>query len=92
MLDAFFVVHDGGFVLFAHASVELTGDPLGALVRHALLEERGVSGAAASYDYDAGGGAAYTLQWTRRSEERLLFVAARPSAHGACPLPCAHRG
>ena len=48
-------------VLWAFQLTALKGDPLNALVRECLLEERS---AERSYTYNAGAGGGYTLKWS----------------------------
>ncbi|EEH56116.1 type II secretory pathway family protein [Micromonas pusilla CCMP1545] len=81
MLDAVRIFTKGGVVLFAW---DLTGsgtlgggagagagDPIDALVRECLLEERG----GADEFAHAAGGASLTIKWTTHNELALVFVA-----------------
>ena len=73
MLDGFFIFTKGGLVLFRAQLAPLRGEPVEALIRTCLLEER-AGDAAFSYAADA---AAYALKWTFHNEAGLVFVAVR---------------
>lgn len=73
MLDACFVVSEGGFVLFSFQLAALVGDPLGELVKRTLLEEK----AGCSVDYTVEGAASYRIHWKRANAQRLVFVSVR---------------
>ncbi len=80
MLDAFYIFTKGGLVLFAFQLAALRGEPVEALIRTCLLEER-AGDAAFSYAAD---GAAYALKWTFHNEAALVFVAVRRAALPVC--------
>ena len=61
MLDYFAIFTKGGALLWAFQLTALKGDPLNALVRECLLEDRSVE---RSYTYNAGVGGGYTLKWS----------------------------
>ena len=61
MLDYFAIFTKGGALLWAFQLTALKGDPLSALVRECLLEDRS---AERSYTYNAGAGGGYTLKWS----------------------------
>ena len=73
MLDAFVIFTRGGCVLFSEQLVALRGEPVEALVRDCLLQER-AGGAGFTYAAD---GAAYALKWAFHNEKGLVFVAVR---------------
>ena len=62
MLDYFCIFSKGGTLLWALSFVgTLKGDPVNALIRACLLEERA---AQSSYDYIIPSGGAYALKWS----------------------------
>ena len=61
MLDAFCIFTKGGALLWTIQLAALRGDPVNALIRTCLLEERlGES----SFSYTPPSGSAYTMKWT----------------------------
>ncbi len=67
MLDYFAIFTKGGALLWAFQLTALKGDPLNALVRECLLEDRS---AERSYTYNAGAGGGYTLKWSFNNVRR----------------------
>lgn len=61
MLDSFCIFTKGGALLWTIQLAALRGDPVNALIRTCLLEERlGES----SFSYTPPSGSAYTMKWT----------------------------
>jgi signal recognition particle receptor subunit alpha len=85
MLDAFYIFTKGGLVLFSYQLAALRGEPVDALVRGCLLEERG---AQEGFAYTAPDGAAYALKWAFHNEAALVFVAVRRARRMRCEAPC----
>jgi signal recognition particle receptor subunit alpha len=72
MLDYFCIFTKGGVLLWAMSFTTLKGDPVNALIRTCLLEDRtGES----SFVYTSPTGAAYSLKWTLNNALGLVFVA-----------------
>ncbi|KAL3151898.1 hypothetical protein ABBQ38_012859 [Trebouxia sp. C0009 RCD-2024] len=72
MLDAFCIFTKGGALLWTMQLAALRGDPVNALIRTCLLEERlGES----SFSYTPPSGSAYTMKWTLHNGLGLVFVA-----------------
>jgi hypothetical protein len=76
MLDAFYIFTKGGLVLFSFLLAPLRGEPVEALIRTCLLEER-AGDEAFTYAADA---ASYALKWAFHNEAALVFVAVRTHA------------
>lgn len=73
MLDYVCIFTKGGTLLWALSFVgALKGDPVNALIRACLLEERAAQSA---YEYIIPSGGAYTLKWTLNNGLGLVFVA-----------------
>ncbi|KAL4418883.1 hypothetical protein ABPG77_010052 [Micractinium sp. CCAP 211/92] len=73
MLDYVCIFTKGGTLLWALSFVgALKGDPINALIRACLLEERAAQSA---YEYIIPSGGAYTLKWTLNNGLGLVFVA-----------------
>lgn len=72
MLDYVCIFTKGGSLLWALSFVGLKGDPVNALIRACLLEERAGQSA---YEYIIPSGGAYTLKWTLNNGLGLVFVA-----------------
>lgn len=73
MLDAFYIFTKGGIVLWSFSLAALKGNPVDALIRSCLLEERtGDSSYAYTTEHTA-----YTLKWSFHNELELVFVAVR---------------
>ncbi len=83
MLDAFFVFTKGGLVLFSFLLAPLRGEPVEALIRTCLLEERRGEEA---FTY-AADSASYALKWAFHNEAALVFVAVR-AARSRAALRC----
>ncbi len=75
MLDYFAIFTKGGALLWAFQLTALKGDPLNALVRECLLEDRS---AERSYTYSAGAGGGYTLKWSFNNVRRPPPLLHRP--------------
>ena len=75
MLDYFAIFTKGGALLWAFQLTALKGDPLNALVRECLLEDRS---AERSYTYNTGAGGGYTLKWSFNNVHPLLSPPAPP--------------
>jgi signal recognition particle receptor subunit alpha len=72
MLDYFAIFTKGGALLWTIQFTALRGNPIDALIRSCLLEERlGES----SFTYTPPSGTAYTLKWTLQNALGLVFVA-----------------
>lgn len=72
MLDSFCIFTKGGALLWTMQLAALRGDPVNALIRTCLLEERlGES----SFSYTPPSGSAYTMKWTLHNGLGLVFVA-----------------
>lgn len=72
MLDSFCIFTKGGALLWTIQLAALRGDPVNALIRTCLLEERlGES----SFSYTPPSGSAYTMKWTLHNGLGLVFVA-----------------
>lgn len=77
MLDHFCIFTKGGVLLWAMSFTALKGDPVNALIRTCLLEDRtGES----SFGYTSPAGSSYTLKWTLNNGLGLVFVAAYQKA------------
>lgn len=76
MLDAFYIFTKGGLILFSFSLAALKGNPVEALIRTCLLEER-TADAAFNYTFD---NASYCLKWSIHNELGLVFVAVRISS------------
>ena len=61
MLDYFAIFTKGGALLWAFQLTALKGDPVNALIRGCLLEDRS---AEASFTYNLPAGGGYTLKWS----------------------------
>lgn len=72
MLDYFCIFTKGGVLLWAMSFTALKGDPVSALVRTCLLEDRTGE---TSFGYTTPTGGAYTLKWTLNNGLGLVFVA-----------------
>eukprot|EP00210_Caulerpa_lentillifera_P001545 g1483.t1 len=72
MLDYFAIFARGGALLWTFQLAALRGDPIGALIKDCLLEDRAGN---ESYDYTPNQGAPYTLKWTLHNGLGLVFVA-----------------
>jgi len=72
MLDYFCIFTKGGAILWTFQLAALKGEPVQALIRTCLLEERS---AEKSFSYTPKDGAAYTLKWRLSNEVGLVFVA-----------------
>lgn len=68
----FFAGMAGGIVLWSIQFTSLRGNPVDALIRACLLEERGGD---ASFTFRADAAVTYTLKWTLDNEFGLVFVA-----------------
>ncbi|RUP45698.1 SRP54-type protein [Jimgerdemannia flammicorona] len=68
MLDLFAILTKGGIVLWDRSFAPISGNPLNALVKDVLIEERAGT---ASYAKDS-----YAFKWTFANEVDLVFVAA----------------
>ena len=69
MLDTFCIFTKGGALLWTIQLAALRGDPVNALIRSCLLEERlGES----SFSYTPPSGSAYTMKWTLHNVRQLL--------------------
>jgi hypothetical protein len=71
MLDYFAIFTKGGALLWTWQLAALRGNPLDALVRTCLLEER--SGEA-SFSYTPTGASPYTLKWTFHNVSLFLLL------------------
>lgn len=72
MLDYFCIFTKGGSLLFTLSFVGgLKGDPVNALIRACLLEERAGQ---SSFEYLIPSGGAYSLKWTLNNVRRVLGV------------------
>lgn len=68
MLDSFCIFTKGGALLWTIQLAALRGDPVNALIRTCLLEERlGES----SFSYTPPSGSAYTMKWTLHNVNTL---------------------
>eukprot|EP00193_Tetraselmis_chui_P012325 CAMPEP_0177780192 /NCGR_PEP_ID=MMETSP0491_2-20121128/17057_1 /TAXON_ID=63592 /ORGANISM="Tetraselmis chuii, Strain PLY429" /LENGTH=263 /DNA_ID=CAMNT_0019299917 /DNA_START=103 /DNA_END=890 /DNA_ORIENTATION=- len=72
MLDYFCIFTKGGAILWTFQLAALKGEPIQALIRTCLLEERG---AEKSFSYTPRDGAAYSLKWRLYNDLGLVFVA-----------------
>ena len=81
MLDYFAIFTKGGALLWAFQLTALKGDPVNALVRECLLEDRS---AERSYTYNAGAGGGYTLKWSFNNVRSLRCP--RPTHGTMLPL------
>ncbi|KAK9799811.1 hypothetical protein WJX73_001989 [Symbiochloris irregularis] len=72
MLDHFCVFTKGGALLWTWQMTALRGNPIDALVRTCLLEERSGDD---SFTYSPPAGVPYTLKWTLHNGLGLVFVA-----------------
>jgi signal recognition particle receptor subunit alpha len=72
MLDYFCIFTKGGVLLWAMSFTALKGDPVNALVRTCLLEDRTGE---TSFPYNTPSGGAYTLKWSLNNGLGLVFVA-----------------
>lgn len=72
MLDYFCIFTKGGVLLWAMSFTALKGDPVNALIRTCLLEDRTGE---TSFVYTSPTGAAYSLKWTLNNALGLVFVA-----------------
>lgn len=71
MLDSFCIFTKGGALLWTIQLAALRGDPVNALIRTCLLEERlGES----SFSYTPPSGSAYTMKWTLNNVSRGFYV------------------
>eukprot|EP00397_Hematodinium_sp_SG-2012_P017667 GEMP01018076.1.p1 GENE.GEMP01018076.1~~GEMP01018076.1.p1 ORF type:complete len:588 (+),score=166.88 GEMP01018076.1:26-1789(+) len=66
MIDGFFIFTKGGLVLWSYQFVKLRGDPIGDLIKNALIEER-VAETFTSFD-------PYNVKWYLRNDLGLFFV------------------
>lgn len=84
MLDSFCIFTKGGALLWTIQLAALRGDPVNALIRTCLLEERrGES----SFSYTPPTGGAYTMKWTLhnvRSSWACPFIDSGLPWHSAC--------
>lgn len=72
MLDQFCVFTKGGVLLWAMSFTVMKGEPVNALIRTCLLEERtGES----SFQYTPSSGGSYALKWRLHNGLGLVFVA-----------------
>jgi Signal recognition particle, alpha subunit, N-terminal len=71
MLDYFAIFTKGGALLWAFQLTALKGDPVDALVRSCLLEERS---AQSSFTYAPPGAASYTLKWSFHNASADLLL------------------
>lgn len=72
MLDYFCIFTKGGVLLWAMSFTALKGDPVNALIRTCLLEDRTGE---TSFTYNTPSGGAYTLKWSLNNGLGLVFVA-----------------
>jgi signal recognition particle receptor subunit alpha len=72
MLDYFCIFTKGGVLLWAMSFTALKGDPVNALIRTCLLEDRTGE---TSFPYNTPSGGAYTLKWSLNNGLGLVFVA-----------------
>ena len=71
MLDSFCIFTKGGALLWTIQLAALRGDPVNALIRTCLLEERlGES----SFSYTPPSGSAYTMKWTLHNVKIVLKI------------------
>lgn len=66
MLDLFTILTKGGIVLWDRAFTPISGNPVNALIRDVLIEERAGT---SSYTKDS-----YAFKWTFANELDLVFV------------------
>ena len=72
MLDYFCIFTKGGVLLWAMSFTALKGDPVNALIRTCLLEDRTGE---TSFPYNTPSGGAYTLKWSLNNGLGVVFVA-----------------
>ncbi|KAH7620176.1 putative Signal recognition particle receptor subunit alpha [Nannochloris sp. 'desiccata'] len=72
MLDYFCIFTKGGVLLWAMSFTALKGDPVNALIRTCLLEDRTGE---TFFPYNTPSGGAYTLKWSLNNGLGLVFVA-----------------
>ena len=73
MLDHFCVFTKGGALLWTWQMTALRGNPIDALVRSCLLEERSGDD---SFTYNPPSGIPYTLKWTLHNVGALSLLTA----------------
>ena len=86
MLDYFCVFTKGGTLLWALSFVGgagLKGDPVNALIRGCLLEERAGQGA---FEYLIPSGGAYALKWALNNVRARCYCLSAAAGLPACPL------
>lgn len=88
MLDAFYIFTKGGIVLWSFSLAALKGNPVDALIRSCLLEERAGE---SSYAYTSDN-TGYTLKWSFHNELELVFVAVRSRQNAFIPRCVLVRG
>jgi signal recognition particle receptor subunit alpha len=71
MLDHFCIFTKGGVLLWAMSFTALKGDPINALIRMCLLEDRA---AEREFGYTSPSGGAYTLKWALNNVSDLGAV------------------
>ncbi|CAG9463108.1 unnamed protein product [Pedinophyceae sp. YPF-701] len=71
MIDCFAIISRGGAVLWQQQGSALKGDPVGALIRQHLAEER----LDEAFDYSPSPGVSYGVKWLSSNQNGLLFVA-----------------
>ena len=69
MLDSFCIFTKGGALLWTIQLAALRGDPVNALIRTCLLEERLGEN---SFSYTPPSGSAYTMKWTLHNVDMSL--------------------
>jgi len=67
MIESITIITKGGLVLFTHTFAQVKGNPINALIKNVLLEDR-VS--EKSYHYNE----IYTLKWALDNLNEVLFV------------------
>jgi signal recognition particle receptor subunit alpha len=72
MLDYFCIFTKGGVLLWAMSFTALKGDPVNALIRTCLLEDRGGE---SSFGYNPPSGGGYAVKWHLHNGLGLVFVA-----------------
>lgn len=72
MLDQFSIFTRGGILLWSKTFAPVKGDPLNALIRTCLLEDRTGE---ASFSYVSSLGGSYTIKWTLNNKLGLVYAA-----------------
>lgn len=80
MLDYLAIFTKGGALLWAWQLGQLRGDPVGALIRGCLLEDRAGERA---FAYALPGGAGYTVKWSLHNVRRETQM--QPDSFSHCP-------